>query len=230
MSKSRSKRNALRHGVYSREPMLPGEKMGDYEALRAELYEEWAPEGATERGLVDRLVALYWRRQRLERYEHLRLEERLDAIYDKNEGNRHLQYLKNLAPQFVDAEGVEAVEKILSQLSPFYANLIPERNPECNDPARWGAAIGALLSSLKPEHLLDSPAMFVAIVNPDSFECEIARSERVDEAFDRTIKRLMQVKTAKQIFPNMQRNAKAAPKLIRATGPNGQMRQNEQDV
>ena len=232
MSKSRSKRNALRHGVYSREPMLPGEKMGDYEALRAELYEEWAPEGATERGLVDRLVALYWRRQRLERYEHLRLEERLDAIYDKNEGNRHLQYLKNLAPQFVDAESVEAVEKILSQLGPLYASLIREKIPQnmCNDPARWGAAIGALLSSLKPEHLLDSPAMFVAIVNPDSFEYEIARSERVDEAIDRTIKRLMQVKTAKQIFPNMQRNAKAAPKLIRATGPNGQMRQNEQDV
>jgi hypothetical protein len=43
----------------------------------------------------------------------------------------------------------------------------------------------------------------------------LARSDRIDEAIDRTIKRLMQVKTAKQIFPEM-RNARAEPKLINA--------------
>jgi hypothetical protein len=56
MSKSRSKRNALRHGVYSREPMLPGEKIGDYETLQAELNEEWAPEGASERAWLAGLL------------------------------------------------------------------------------------------------------------------------------------------------------------------------------
>src|SRR5664280_1830368 len=63
--------------LYSREVMLPGENIRGYEALVAELVEEWAPEGPTERGLVDRLVGLLWRRQRLERYEHSQLRQRL---------------------------------------------------------------------------------------------------------------------------------------------------------
>ena len=83
--KRAKKQNALKHGVYSREIMLPGESMRDYEALGAELNEEWAPEGATERGLVDRLVALYWRKQRLDRYEHSKLQQRVGEIQQKNE-------------------------------------------------------------------------------------------------------------------------------------------------
>ena len=70
-TKEQEKKNALKHGVYSREPMLPGEKIRDYEALAAELNEEWVPDGPTEYGLVDRLTALKWRKQRLDRYEHL---------------------------------------------------------------------------------------------------------------------------------------------------------------
>jgi hypothetical protein len=41
MSKSVSKRDALKHGLYSREPMLPGEKKDDYEGV----------EGRIERGV-----------------------------------------------------------------------------------------------------------------------------------------------------------------------------------
>jgi hypothetical protein len=49
-------------------------------------------------------------------------------------------------------------------------------------------------------------------------EREIAQSDRLDEAIDRKIKRLMQVKTAKQIFPGMRKIAKTEPKLINARG------------
>jgi hypothetical protein len=40
-------------------------------------------------------------------------------------------------------------------------------------------------------------------LEPDLIEGNMARSVRIDEAIDRTIKRLVQVKTAKQIFPNI---------------------------
>ena len=108
--KRAKKQNALKHGAYSRELMLPGEKMRDYEALGAELNEEWAPEGATERGLVERLVALYWRKQRLDRYEYSKLQQRVDEIQRKNWVSRHRQNLKNLGPEFNSAASVEAVE------------------------------------------------------------------------------------------------------------------------
>ena len=74
--KRAKKRNALKHGVYSREIMLPGEQIRDYESLGAELNEEWVPEGRTELSLVDRLVGLYWRKQRLDRYENAKLKAR----------------------------------------------------------------------------------------------------------------------------------------------------------
>src|SRR5258705_8270500 len=108
-TKEQEKKNALKHGVYSREPMLPGEKIRDYEALAAELNEEWVPDGPTEYGLVDRLTALKWRKQRLDRYEHLSLQQQVDQINTKNEVNRHRTNLKNLGPEFAAAASVEVV-------------------------------------------------------------------------------------------------------------------------
>src|SRR5215218_7726060 len=61
--------NALRHGILSREILLPGE---DEEALR-ELGEhmraELQPVGELENLLVDRIIASYWRLRRLGRVE-----------------------------------------------------------------------------------------------------------------------------------------------------------------
>jgi hypothetical protein len=95
---------------------------------------------------------------------------------------------------------------------------------ESQDTTPWGPAIGAYLSTLEPKDQLEGPAKFIAILEPDLIEGNMARSVRIDEAIDRTIKRLVQVKTAKQIFPNMRRNAKGDPKLINVpalTGPGG---------
>jgi len=233
--KRTKKRNALKHGVYSRDIMLPGESFRGYDALAAELDEEWAPEGPTERSLVDRLVGLYWRKQRLDRYENAKLKQRVEAIHERNEVNRHRQNLNNLGPEFNDAKSVEAVEKILSTLSPFYNEIITDAVPRADsqDTTPWGPAIGAYVSTLKAEDQLEGPAKFIAILDPDLIESDLARSDRIDEAIDRTIKRLMQVKTAKQIFPKMRRNADADPKLINVpalTGPGAQANENEQNI
>jgi hypothetical protein len=233
--KRAKKRNALKHGVYSRDIMLPGESFRGYDALAAELDEEWAPEGPTERSLVERLVGLYWRKQRLDRYENAKLKQRVEAIHERNEVNRHRQNLQNLGPEFNDAKSVEAVEKILSRLSPFYNEIITDAVPRADsqDTTPWGPAIGAYLSTLEPKDQLEGPAKFIAILDPDLIESNMARSDRIDEAIDRTIKRLMQVKTAKQVFPNMRRNEKAEPKLINLpalAGPGVEANENEQNV
>jgi len=104
--KRAKKENSLKHGVYSREVMLPGENIRCYETLVAETTEEWAPEGATERSLVDRLVGLFWRRQRLERYEQSKLQERIKEIRECNLSNR-VSELKDLGPRFENAASDE---------------------------------------------------------------------------------------------------------------------------
>src|SRR5215208_3456598 len=61
--------NALKHGLLSRETLLPGE---DEEALRElgeRLRDELQPGGELENLLVDRVVASYWRLRRLGRVE-----------------------------------------------------------------------------------------------------------------------------------------------------------------
>src|SRR5215204_2765127 len=61
--------NALKHGLLSRETLLPGE---DEEALRElgeRLREELQPVGVLENLLVERIIASYWRLRRLGRVE-----------------------------------------------------------------------------------------------------------------------------------------------------------------
>jgi hypothetical protein len=212
--KQKKKQNALKHGAFSRELMLPGEKLRDYDALRADTYEEWLPDGPSERELVNRLVVFFWQKQRLDRYERLILEKSINQIHAKSEDTRHRQNLKKWGPEFSAAGSVDAVERMLSLFSPLYRATIIDWVPleTCQDPASWGAAIGNFLSRLADEEQMEDSDKFMAIMNPDLIEKGLDRSDRLDEKIDRTIKRLMQVKLAKQISRNM--TAKPQPKLI----------------
>jgi hypothetical protein len=217
MSKKKDKKqNALKHGIYSRQVMLPGEKIGDYEALLAAHYDEWVPDGVTEQYLVDDLCKLRWKKLRMEQYDQIRLQQRIDQIRMANDASKHRQNLKYLGAEFSKAASTEGAEKILSRLSPLYNETIAEWIPreKCTDPTQWGQEIGKCLSNLVSEDPLERPDLFAKIVNPDLIEIEISRSDRLDEAIDRKIKRLMQVKAAKQIFPNMRKNGRPEPKLI----------------
>jgi len=53
--------NALRHGIYARDVVLPGEDRDAYTELLGHLQADLAPEGPLEGGLVARLADLWWR-------------------------------------------------------------------------------------------------------------------------------------------------------------------------
>lgn len=58
-------RNAIRHGLLTREPVLTSEDTDAFEGLRARIREELKPRPGLEAALVDRVVSLLWRLQRL---------------------------------------------------------------------------------------------------------------------------------------------------------------------
>lgn len=62
--KIRSSQNALRHGLLSREAVLPGERRAKLTAFAERLHEDLAPEGELESLLVDRIVSCAWRLRR----------------------------------------------------------------------------------------------------------------------------------------------------------------------
>jgi hypothetical protein len=217
MAQKKDKRhNALKHGLYSHEVMLPGEKLEDYEALCEATYDELTPEGVTEQSLVDNLCVLNWKKRRMEQYDQICLQQRAAQFDQNNEYNRHRINLKNLGPEFSAAASIEAVEKILSRISSLYAEIIAACVPreKCEDLTQWGQEIGKYLSDLKPQETLEGANLFAAIVDPDLMEIQILRSNRIDDAIDRTLKRFWQLKTAKQIFPNIRKNAVPEVKLI----------------
>ena len=63
--KERSKHNALKHGVFSKQVVLPDESDAEFHALLDGLRNDFQPEGTLEDVLVEKLAALFWRNRRL---------------------------------------------------------------------------------------------------------------------------------------------------------------------
>jgi hypothetical protein len=205
-----TKRNALKHGANAREVMLWSEKYEDYESLRTDLYLEFNPSGSTEEYLVRALLDLRWRRRRLDCYDRITTQKRLNEIREENETSRDIEEVAAFAPEFKKADSVEKVEAILSRLPPGYSDAIVSQYPleVGEDPVTWGSKIGEDLAGLEPETRHEGADEFIKIFDLDTFDDDLARIERLDAMIDRTIKRLMQVKTMKQMHDRLE------PKLI----------------
>ena len=67
--KAVARHNATKHGLLSREVLLPGEDEEALKQLDEDLRAELQPVGALENLLVDRMVATHWKLRRLGRVE-----------------------------------------------------------------------------------------------------------------------------------------------------------------
>jgi hypothetical protein len=206
------KRNVLKYGANSSEVMLWGEKYKDYEAIRDGLYQEFTPSGSTEEHLVLTLLDLRWRRRRLECRERILVRQRLDKLREENEHSHHGDILRSLAPEFEKASSLEQVEAVLASLSPIYINTIRGRWPFTtgDDPQKWGPKIAEGLSAWRSMDRREDADEFIKILELDEFDTALDRIERLDAMIDRTIKRLLQLKTMKQMHRQQE------PKLIEA--------------
>jgi len=80
--KRNSARNPIRHGIYARELVLPGESTADLMKLHRRVTRLWKPACLEERKLVAELVTVEWRRMRLRRYEKRLLHFHAGAASD----------------------------------------------------------------------------------------------------------------------------------------------------
>jgi len=207
------KKNALKHGAYAREDLLFGEKPAEFDALRRGLIEEWVPEGATEQNLVDRLAGLIWKQQRMERYDQAMLKRGVESVRIDTQTGIYLQTLIDLIPKFKAASSAAEVEEILLSLDPSYVDVALQRAPRDKvvDPTKWGAAIASGIRVIRRYPRNEGYRELTAALNPATFDAELLRSERIADAIDRAIRRLMQVKAAKEVFVGMK---KASMKVI----------------
>jgi hypothetical protein len=64
-----SSRNSLRHGLTAKGVVIPGEDPAEYDTLRQELHEDYAPANTAEATIVDQIAQHTWRLQRVRRAE-----------------------------------------------------------------------------------------------------------------------------------------------------------------
>ena len=77
--KSRSRFNAVKHGMAAKLPVLPGEDPEAFRAHRDAWTAELQPRGQVERQLVDRAVHVSWQLQRVDRAQAARLASEAQA-------------------------------------------------------------------------------------------------------------------------------------------------------
>ncbi len=67
--KQRSSQNALKHGVYAVESVMPGEDPADFDKLCDEFGQRYLPDGPYEKSLVRQMADAEWRMRRIVRLE-----------------------------------------------------------------------------------------------------------------------------------------------------------------
>jgi hypothetical protein len=75
-------RNSTRHGLTSKQIVLPGEDPAEYDAVRDSLIRDYAPANETERTLVEEIAAGSWRLARARRHETAILKKLIGSDAD----------------------------------------------------------------------------------------------------------------------------------------------------
>jgi hypothetical protein len=198
--------NALKHGAFSQDLVLPDEKREDFEQLHQSLIEEWSPTGALEEDTVLTLAQGIWLKRRVERFYH---QEATWA--QEHAGEEELNYADALARVLEHAQSVEDVTEIIAVLPDRYREWIEtkyHRSNFFNDAQSWIRSVKSIIPKLIEGYeitVMDerrSPAFKAekAALLRDLTAKKIALDERLDSRIDKAVKRLAQLKALKQVF------------------------------
>ena len=83
--------NAVKHGILSKEAVLPHESKDEFEDLLAQYEADFVPANATENTLVEELATIVWRKKRLLKAENAKINNGLSSALN------HSQRLLNSA-------------------------------------------------------------------------------------------------------------------------------------
>lgn len=76
--------NGVRHGLTSKQTVIPGESQEEYDEYQAGFLRDLNPQSAIERMLADRIIAAAWRLQRFQRMEAAYFDDRVNAYIEDN--------------------------------------------------------------------------------------------------------------------------------------------------
>ena len=199
--KREGKNNAIRHGAYAEDLILPDENIDEFLELYQALNEEWKPVGALEGDTVLTITHCIWVKRRVERF--YRREVTGGQFHDKDV----IKYVIYLAKLLENNKTLEDATVITNHLPAEYRQWIAQEVPRSNfhDDASWIQALIPRIMDLAASHASFAAATLSTYKSSNSTYMreltgkKIALDERLDARIDKAIKRLAQLKTFKQI-------------------------------
>jgi hypothetical protein len=202
--------NAQKHAVFGKVLITQDEDPLEFQQLLDELAEEWQPGGPAEEDAVLDLAKAFWRKRRLQKY--LTFEGQKNQrnpnhqSYDERVGLTMFMVFLELSDQITPKEifqyGANYLRK--DQIDHFRAAFQPEK---FESPSEWAKAIiEEINSNWLPNYTklysidFHKSVKAAATFWGDLFEREIALDERLNGMIDRTVKRLVHIKTMKQVL------------------------------
>jgi hypothetical protein len=204
--------NALIHGGYASQVVLPGEDPREYLELCSDLVDEWQPVGPTEEDAVLTIAKAIWRKRRIQKFFCAKIEmyraTRDHPLYAEATALRGvLELIKTKPP--------EEVAKGPCLLSARNAKHLREKFPrqKFESDSAWVEAIAKEINSLllPAADFISAHEEFALrdcaeIFTDDVVKNEIAVEERLDAMIDRATKRLVQAKAMKQMLGHTSSN------------------------
>ena len=182
--KAASSRNAIKHGILTRDVVLCGlqvrERAKEFHALRKQFWEQYAPVGPVEKMLVDRIVTTHWRMSRVVRAESGEIELSVDGGHwrrNQPDQTRKEAFLAIHAALFDVALEFEKTSTGLRQLRHLLkaVRATVEKDGEISD-----AAVQETYINGKPNALTDEVVdrRDLAIQNADGLDAEAWKARR----------------------------------------------------
>jgi hypothetical protein len=225
MSNSKSTKNALSHGAYSSDVILPWENASDFNELYQELREELFASGRSEEEAVAELACLHWKKRRLN--VAFQLAARRDAHFSKlvdagqREGwNGIIDYIanasddRNASIRELNKLYVEAAKRTYAFMSKeteqlMAADAANQKGEQTTDKLAAlirmlkelqvsGAPIGCLLRMIENGQL--DQERWHSPYKAEVLEKELKIAGEIDKRIEKVMRRLVEIKEYKRLY------------------------------
>jgi len=215
--------NALVHGFYAREIVLPWESAEEFEQLHEDLKKEWSPSGRTEQETVLGLTSSFWIKRRLTRTWDLGfrkdpLVQEIAKSGKKSWAEIH-DYLRDGAK--VNSDAFRIVNDLYSKMK-IFTDVLHEEAATKREGSEWDKFIalesemqlkmGQIHSFIQPlqvQHPPNRTEIFDQAYLPEVLEKIVSLEAALDARIDKAIARLVNLKEYKKLT-----GANKAPLLV----------------
>jgi hypothetical protein len=221
------KTNAQKHGAYTQELILPGESEREFRELLESLVAEWAPNGALEEDAVRTLAKYMWAKRRNDRFYYQEVSWIEGSKRDDLEWMEIIARFLGTAQTLGHANGLvaylpERCKNYVSSDSGSYSNMLLAGNDAEHEIKRLIQRVQECIEMERD--CLSQPSrssnVKTAAARRELMEKNIVTHARLDAMIDKMIKRLIQMKTYKQVTEMQSAattnivNHRSAPRLV----------------